>query len=153
LSILHDLRTAETRYDVAALLGYKPSGLSYIVFQIPKAEKYKTFKVQKKGGGERLINAPISMLKGLQRRLADVLCECLRELEGREKRKNKLSHAFRKDYSIITNAKAHTSRRYVLNVDLQDFFPSLHFGRVRGFFLKGTSNNDDFVVRYPATVA
>jgi RNA-directed DNA polymerase len=145
LSILHALRTAKTRYDVAALLGYKPSGLSYIVFQIPKAEKYKTFKIQKKGGGERHIDAPTPMLKGLQRRLADVFCECLREMEGLEKRKNKLSHAFRKDYSIITNAKVHTSRRYVLNVDLQNFFPSLHFGRVRGFFLK----HNDFKLAEP----
>ena len=85
------------------------------------------------------------MLKGLQRRLADVLGECLLELEGPEKRKNKLSHAFRNGYSIITNAKAHTSRRYVLNVDLQNFFPSLHFGRVRGFFLK----NNDFKLAEP----
>jgi RNA-directed DNA polymerase len=136
LSVLLALRTAKTRYDVAALLGYKPSGLAYIVFQIPSAEKYKTFKIEKKGGGERCIDAPTPMLKGLQRRLADVLCECLRELEGLEKRKNRLSHAFRKDYSIITNAMAHTSRRYVLNVDLQNFFPNLHFGRVRGSFLK-----------------
>jgi RNA-directed DNA polymerase len=139
LSILQPLRAAKTRHDVAALLGYKPSALSYIVFQIPKAEKYKTFKIPKKGGSERRIDAPTSKLKGLQGRLADVLCECLRELEELEERKNNLSHAFRKNYSIITNAKVHTSRRYVLNVDLQNFFPSLHFGRVRGFFLKNNS--------------
>jgi RNA-directed DNA polymerase len=145
LSILHTLRTAKTRYDVAALLGYKPSALSYIVFQIPTAEKYKTFEIKKKGGGKRRIDAPIPMLKGLQRRLADVLYECLRELEEPEKRKNKLSHAFRKDYSIITNAKAHKSRRYVLNLDLQNFFPSLNFGRVRGFFLK----NNQFKLAEP----
>lgn len=85
------------------------------------------------------------MLKGLQRRLADILYECLRELEEPEKRKNKLSHAFRKEYSIITNAKAHASRRYVLNLDLLNFFPSLHFGRVRGFFL----NNNQFKLAEP----
>jgi hypothetical protein len=119
--------------------------LSYIVFQIPTTDKYKTFEIKKKGGGERRIDAPIPMLKGLQRRLADVLYECLRELEQPEKRKNKLSHAFRKDYSIITNAKAHTSRRYVLNLDLLNFFPSLHFGRVRGFFLK----NNQFKLAEP----
>lgn len=145
MTILHALRAAKTRDDVAALLNYKLSGLSYIVFQIPKAAKYKTFSIKKRGGGERRIDAPIPMLKGLQKRLAEVLYECIRELEKPEKRTNKLSHAFRKDHSIITNAKAHTSRRYVLNLDLLNFFPSLHFGRVRGFFL----NNNQFKLAEP----
>jgi RNA-directed DNA polymerase len=131
--------------SVAALLGYKQSALSYIVFQIPAAGKYKTFEIKKKGGGKRRIDSPVPMLKALQRRLADVLYECLRELEEPEKRKNKLSHAFRKDYSVITNAKAHKARRYVLNIDLQNFFPSLNFGRVRGFFLK----NNQFKLAEP----
>ncbi len=104
------------------LLGYKPSGLSYIVYTIPKTAKYTTFEVKKKGGGERRIDAPVPMLKGLQKRLADVLYECARELEESEKRKNTLSHAFRKKYSIITKAKTHIARRYVLTLDLQNFF-------------------------------
>jgi RNA-directed DNA polymerase len=70
LPILHALRSAKTRYDVAALLGYKPSALSYIVFQIPAAGKYKTFEIKKKDGGKRRIDAPVPMLKALQRRLA-----------------------------------------------------------------------------------
>ena len=28
------------------------------------------------------------------------------------------------------------TRRYVFNVDLHDFFGTINFGRVRGFFLK-----------------
>jgi RNA-directed DNA polymerase len=40
--------------SVAALLGYKQSALSYIVFQIPAAGKYKTFEIKKKGDGKRL---------------------------------------------------------------------------------------------------
>ncbi len=145
MSTLNALRTAKTRYDVAALLGYKPSALSFIVHKIPKAAKYTTFNIKKKGGGERRIDAPIPKLKALQKRLAGILYECLREIEEPDKRKNKLSHAFRKGYSIITNAKAHKSRRYVLNLDLQNFFPSLHFGRVRGFFL----NNNQFKLAEP----
>src|ERR1700683_630321 len=79
LSILHALRSAKTRYDAAALLGYKPSALSFIVHRIPKEAKYKIFTIKKKGGGERRIDAPIPKLKGLQKRLASVLYECLRE--------------------------------------------------------------------------
>ena len=46
-----------------------------------------------------------------------------------------LSHGFRRDLSIITNARHHKRRRYVLNLDLQDFFLTFNFGRVRGFFI------------------
>jgi hypothetical protein len=118
LSTLLALRKASTLNDVSALLGYKPSTLSFIVYKIPKATKYTTFNIRKKGGGERRIDAPTPKLKGLQKSLADLLYKCLSDLEESKDRKNKLSHAFRKDYSIITNAKVHKSRRYVLNLDL-----------------------------------
>jgi RNA-directed DNA polymerase len=140
LSILAALRAAKTRHHLAALLGYQPSALSFIVYKIPAAAKYTTFDIPKKAGGHRSIDAPVPKLKALQKSLAQVLHECTRELEELEGRKNKLSHAFRKEHSIITNAKVHKARRYVLNLDLENFFPSLHFGRVRGFFL----NNNHF---------
>jgi RNA-directed DNA polymerase len=63
LPILEALRSAKTRHDLAALLGYKPSNLSYIVYVVPKEKKYTTFKIHKKDGGERTIDAPIPMLK------------------------------------------------------------------------------------------
>ena len=110
--------------------------MAFIVYKIPTAAKYTTFDIAKKSGGVRRIDAPIPQLKGLQTRLADLLYKCINELEETEKHNNNLSHAFRKKYSIITNAKRHHSRRYVLNIDLKDFFPSLNFGRVRGFFIK-----------------
>ena len=47
-----------------------------------------------------------------------------------------LSHGFVRKRSIITNAMMHVGSKYVLNIDLQDFFDSFNFGRVRGFFIK-----------------
>ncbi len=47
-----------------------------------------------------------------------------------------VSYGFRKDGRITDNARNHKRRRYVLNLDLADFFPTFNFGRVRGFFLK-----------------
>lgn len=47
-----------------------------------------------------------------------------------------LSHGFMKDRSIITNAMMHIGKVNVLNIDLEDFFGSFNFGRVRGFFIK-----------------
>jgi RNA-directed DNA polymerase len=36
--------------------------------------------------------------------------------------------------SIADNARAHVASSAVLNIDLEDFFPSIHYGRVRGVF-------------------
>ena len=51
------------------------------------------------------------------------------------------NHGFIKERSIITNAELHKGKRFVFNVDLEDFFPSINFGRVRGFFIKNNFLN------------
>ena len=130
------LLEARNLSDLAKLLGYKPSAVSFILYQIPDADKYKTFKVPKKAGGEREIKAPVSRLKLLQRRLADLLQQCFEELYGVDTPGRALSHGFRRNHSIITNANNHTKKKYVFNIDLEDFFPSINFGRVRGYFIK-----------------
>lgn len=58
-----------------------------------------------------------------------------------------ISHGFQKGKNIITNASVHRNKRYVLNLDLEDFFDSFHFGRIQGFFEK----NRDF--KLPREVA
>ncbi len=138
MSILKNLKSASSLKDVATILGYKPSALAYIIYKLPSDKKYTKFKIPKNGGGEREICAPIKSLKILQRRLANVLYACRHEIE-REHGRRPLSHGFRKDLSIITNARRHKRRRYVLNLDLQDFFPTFNFGRVRGFFIQNNS--------------
>ena len=50
-----------------------------------------------------------------------------------------IAHGFKRNRSIITNAKQHRNRRHVFNVDLEDFFPSINFGRVRGYFIRDSS--------------
>jgi hypothetical protein len=72
----------------------------------------------------------------LQQRLANLLYDCLDELKKATPARRSLAHGFERKRNIITNASLHKRRRYVLNLDLEDFFPSINFGRVRGFFLK-----------------
>jgi RNA-directed DNA polymerase len=43
-------------------------------------------------------------------------------------------HGFARHRSIRTNAKRHIGCKFLLNFDLQDFFPSINFGRVKGLF-------------------
>jgi RNA-directed DNA polymerase len=134
---LQKLRDAKTLDDVAHLLGFTPSGLSFVLYKIPDSQKYANFEIPKRSGGKRLIKAPEPRLALMQRRLAKLLYDCLDELKtGAPPPRRSLAHGFERERSIITNANLHKRRRYVLNLDLEDFFPSINFGRVRGFFLK-----------------
>lgn len=135
MSRLEKLKETKSLSDLATLLGFQPRAVSYILYKIPEYKKYIEFEIPKKNGGKRIIKAPTEKLKQLQSRLADLLNECFDQI-GKESNKKSLSHGFRKKHSIITNAKNHKNKRYVFNVDLQDFFPSINFGRVRGFFIK-----------------
>jgi RNA-directed DNA polymerase len=58
------------------------------------------------------------------------------EINQKRKFKDELAHGFKRRRSIISNALKHKRRRYVFNIDLQDFFPTINRGRVRGFFIK-----------------
>jgi retron-type reverse transcriptase len=135
VSFLDKLKAAGDRKELAALLGFKPSALTGIIYQTPLPDRFTTFEIPKKSGGTRTIKAPNAKLKKLQAHLAHVLSACLYELEA-EREARPVSYAFRKDGSIAANARNHKCRRYVLNLDLADFFPTFNFGRVRGFFLK-----------------
>lgn len=136
MSFLTALRSAKSLHDVAHLLGYKPKSLSYVIYKNPK--KYSTFDIPKKSGGFRTISAPYPELKLLQRRLSDGLQSCLEELDATKQIKRPLSHGFRRGASIVSNASTHRGRRFVFNVDIEDFFGSINFGRVFRFFTKNT---------------
>lgn len=134
---LTKLKSAKTIKDVAALLGFKASTLSFILYKKDNISKYKQFEIPKRYGGTRKICAPLPELKLLQRRLSDLLQNCVQEInEANGQKEQQLSHGFMRERTIITNAKKHRNRRYVFNVDLADFFGSINFGRVRGFFIK-----------------
>ncbi|MGV3573868.1 MAG: retron Ec67 family RNA-directed DNA polymerase/endonuclease [Devosia sp.] len=138
MSQLEKLKAAKDRKELSALLGYKPSSLTSIIFQTPAKDRYTTFEIAKKSGGKRIIKAPDPKLKKLQSHVSHLLYECLEEIE-KERGAKPLSFGFRRDRWIADNATRHKRRKWVLNLDLKDFFPSFNFGRVRGFFLKDKS--------------
>lgn len=136
MSQLENLKQITSLGEFAMLLGFKPSAVSYILYKIPNEDKYVEFTIPKKNGNLRSIKAPIEKLKKLQQRLNNILSYSYEEINKDHHQSKSLSHGFRKNHSIITNAKKHRNKRYVFNIDLQDFFPSINFGRVRGFFIK-----------------
>lgn len=139
MSQLQLLKSAASRQDVAALLGFQTKALAYILYRKPPVAKYSPFQITKRSGGLRLINAPSPDLKLLQRRLADILQNCIEEINATQNWKDQFAHGFKRRRSIITNATKHRKRRFVFNIDLQDFFGTINFGRVRGFFVKDRS--------------
>ena len=135
MSQLSKLKSTVSRKELAQLIGYKPKSLTAIVYKTAVSAKYTTFTIDKKSGGKRTIKAPIPKLKKLQSHLSHLLYQCLDEIE-KDRAAKPISFGFRKDRSIAENAARHKRRRWILNLDLEDFFPSFNFGRVRGFFLK-----------------
>lgn len=135
-SVLELFQAASSRSDVAALVDIKLKDLTYLLYVMKEEDKYTTFDIAKKSGGKRQICAPIKNVKSLQRKLADRLEQCVALIEGTTERKNPSSHGFRRGKSILTNAATHRNRRYVFNIDLEDFFPSITGKRIRGLLIK-----------------
>jgi hypothetical protein len=133
---LENLKNITTLNKFAKLLGYKPKMLSYLLYQLPDKEKYYSFDIPKKSGGTRTINAPNEKLKLLQKKISNLLYECYKQISEDNKNRPKMSYGFQKELTIFENCSNHKKRRYVFNIDLKDFFPSINFGRVRGFFIK-----------------
>lgn len=115
------------REDLARLLDLDVKQLNYHLYVVPPEKRYKEFWIPKRMGGTRRILAPVSPIKIIQRKLGQVLEAVYLPKPS--------THGFVKGRSILTNAGAHKKRRYVLNLDLKDFFPTIHFGRVRGMFM------------------
>ena len=138
MSQLANLKLATSRKELAVLLGYTPASLTAIIYKTPTTSKYIEFEIGKKSGGKRIIKAPIPKLKKLQSHLSHLLYQCLEEIEN-DRTAKPISFGFRKGRSIAENAARHKRRRWVLNLDLENFFPSFNFGRVRGYFLKDKS--------------
>ena len=132
---LKTLKATVTRRGLAKLLGFQLSAFAYILFQQRTAPRYRIFEIPKRRGGTRTIKAPDDALKLLQRRLADLLQDCVAEINEAQNRKDRIAHGFKRDRSINTNARQHRKRRFVFNIDLEEFFPSINFGRVRGYFI------------------
>ncbi|MBX7077528.1 MAG: retron Ec67 family RNA-directed DNA polymerase/endonuclease, partial [Methanobacteriaceae archaeon] len=134
---LERLRNCKDLQDFSKLIGYKKTkNLSYIIYKIPENLRYNEFKIKKKNSEFRIIHAPVEKLKTVQSRLSSLLQNCYDLISVDLKSKEILSHGFIRGRSIITNALIHKNKRFVFNIDIENFFGSINFGRVRGFFIK-----------------
>ncbi len=123
----HDLSFLRNAGDVAEALGVDPTHLMIVLWGEGPSAYYREFSIRKKSGGLRTIASPLPVMRALQ----DSTVELLQPLVVPKGS----AHGYRKGRSILTNAQDHVGKRYVLNIDLLDFFPSINFGRVRGVLM------------------
>ncbi|MBH8566540.1 RNA-directed DNA polymerase [Nostoc sp. CENA67] len=113
--------------DVAQILKVPYNYLIYYIYRTSENSKYQTFNLEKKSGGYRTIHCPNNSLEILQRKLSQVLYSVYNP--------KPCVHGFAANRSIVTNAKVHTRKKFVLNIDIKDFFDAINFGRVRSLFI------------------
>ncbi|PYE41238.1 retron Ec67 family RNA-directed DNA polymerase/endonuclease [Psychrobacter fozii] len=139
-SKLKALQKTTTLSELAHLLRVQPKTLSYNIYIIDKnkttTKKYSEFSIPKKSGGTRIILAPNQNLKFIQSQLSKILYSCIDEINKEKGVTGSLSFGYRKKSSIFDNAKVHKKKKFVFNIDLKNYFDSINFGRVRGFFIK-----------------
>lgn len=125
----HQMPIIETDRELAAFLQVGYSTLRYLTYHrdVVAFDNYYRFDIPKKSGGMRQIAAPKTQLKTAQRK---ILGEILQKATPAG-----AAHGFIKERSVLTGAKAHTAGPDVLvNIDLENFFPTITFERVRGLF-------------------
>lgn len=128
--ILELFYNLENRSDVANILEIDLKTLIYVLYRTDNKIKYKKFTIKKRDGTSRIIKAPVGSLKIIQSKLNKILQVVYKE-KGRPN-----AHGFIDGKSILTNAKPHVGKKHIFNVDLEKFFPTINFGRVRGLFHK-----------------
>lgn len=91
---------------------------------------YKVIKKKKRRGGHRYIYQCSNVDL---RTTHKVLYELLREYQGSV---NDSAHGFIKHKSTFTNAQAHTQKKYVVHVDIKDFFDSILMDQVESSLIR-----------------
>ena len=98
--------------------------------------KYTEFEIPKSSGGMRLISAPDSCLKKIFRTVS-VAFDIAYDVSDH-------AHGFVCERSIRTNAELHTNKNYLLNVDIEDFFPSISYFDIKQVFISRLKWKESF---------
>ncbi len=85
--------------------------------------RYRQFKIKKKSGGTRQITAP-------RTQSFMMMLSAVNQLFRSMYTPSEYAMGFTDGRSVVTNASVHLGMDYILNIDLKDFFPSIHQARV-----------------------
>lgn len=123
-----DLPVLATPAELAAALGISIPKLRWLAWHTEAAEQihYIQFTVPKKSGGVRTLAAPHQTIRTCQAWI-DRAIVCRVPM-------HEAAHGFVDNRSTVTNAQPHVGQEVVVNADLRNFFPSITFPRVMGWF-------------------
>lgn len=124
-------QTGEIAYYGLALILSPPGGplvsqdlLKSLAGSRNRESLYSAFTIPKKRGGTRTILAPAPKLKWVQRSILQLFTHLAP--------RHRCAKGFERGQSILTHAKTHTHKKWVLVFDIVDFFPSISWGRIFG---------------------
>jgi RNA-directed DNA polymerase len=126
-------RNLQSAEMLARLLRIPLSDLQYIGLN----GTYRTFSIPKRSGGERLIETPIKDLKKVIDHLNRFLGACY-YFQRTPPAYGFVTNA-KNDWdrrNIVTNAKRHLRKPYLLNMDLKEFFHSISGVMIENIFLE-----------------
>jgi len=114
--------------DVAEALEVTPEILQWLTYErgADTTDHYTRFAIPKRGGGRRLISTPKPVMRAAQQWVRTNVLVPLPVSEH--------AAAFRPGKSIADNARLHSGKSCVIRLDLRDFFGTVSFPRIRGFF-------------------
>ena len=111
----------------AALLGVEVNRLEEILNNV--SGHYQEFWMRKRSGGYRMISAPDKDLQAIQSTIYSRILSSVTIVHP-------AAVGFRCGRSVVDNAAPHLGKRYVLKMDIHDFFGSIRRPRVRQTFKK-----------------
>jgi len=124
-----NLPVIETDKELAEFLSIDYKTLRLLTYHrdVVTIDNYYRFTIPKKSGGVRNIAAPKTSLKLVQRKILDDILVKIPVSSS--------AHGFLSGKSVISGAKTHTAKPSILiNMDLENFFPTITFERIRGLF-------------------
>ena len=113
----------------------KPIQLKTLIYYtnlIKCKNRYNTFSIKKKSGGQRIIHSPIKELKSILRYL-NLILQSIYE-------PHRAATGFVLNKSVVDNAKKHVGHYYVFNIDIKNFFYSFDRNRVKQVFMREPFN-------------
>lgn len=111
----------------AGLLGVEAGRLNEILGEI--SAHYHQFWIRKRKGGYRIISAPDRELQSIQTTIYSRILSPVTMIHP-------AAVGFRCGHSVADNAAPHLGNRYVLKMDIHDFFPSIRISRVKKTFCR-----------------
>ena len=114
--------------DLATRLDMSTSEVQWLSYHraVATIDHYSRFQIPKRSGGRRTISSPKPRLRIAQSFIKTEILDHLTPSVN--------ATGFRPGMSIVNNAEPHVGAALVVRIDIKDFFPSITFPRVRGYF-------------------